>query len=318
MGLFEKRRCKNFFQFIQKYNPNDPKTWEKLDLKKAPFGDLIKHFELEPNTTDFIGHAVALYTNDDFLKRPAVETIDRIMLYMDSHGRYGDSPFIYPVYGLGGIPEGFSRMCAISGGTFMLNTDIDEIMFGEDGKVTGVRNGDQIAKCSMVVADPSYILKTKLDKKLVRTGKVIRCICILTHPVPGTQDVPSVQIIIPQRQTNRKSDIFILMVSSVHNVCKQGYYIAIISTNVETNNPEQELTAAFEVLGPVKEKFITISDMWAPNPQLDMKADNVFISSSMTPTSHFESETESVLQLYKLITGKDIDLTNLPEDVEDQ
>ncbi len=30
---------------------------------------------------------------------------------MDSHGRYGDSPFIYPVYGLGGIPEGFSSMC---------------------------------------------------------------------------------------------------------------------------------------------------------------------------------------------------------------
>jgi len=51
---------------------------------------------------------------------------------MDSHGRYGDSPFIYPVYGLGGIPEGFSRMCAIFGGTFMLNTDIEEILFGED------------------------------------------------------------------------------------------------------------------------------------------------------------------------------------------
>ena len=60
---------------------------------------------------------------------------------MDSHGRYGDSPFLYPVYGLGGIPEGFSRMCAIHGGTFMLNTDIDEILF-EDGKVVGVRNGD--------------------------------------------------------------------------------------------------------------------------------------------------------------------------------
>jgi len=32
---------------------------------------------------------------------------------------------------LGGIPEGFSRMCAIHGGTFMLNTDIDEILFDE-------------------------------------------------------------------------------------------------------------------------------------------------------------------------------------------
>jgi len=48
---------------------------------------------------------------------------------MDSIGRYGDSPFIYPLYGLGGIPESFSRMCAIHGGTFMLNTDIDKILY---------------------------------------------------------------------------------------------------------------------------------------------------------------------------------------------
>lgn len=44
----------------------------------------------------------------------------------------------YTPYGLGGIPEGFSRMCAIYGGTFMLNKDIDKILFDADGKVCGV------------------------------------------------------------------------------------------------------------------------------------------------------------------------------------
>lgn len=80
---------------------------------------------------------------------------------MDSHGRYGDSPFIYPVYGLGGIPEGFSRMCAINGGTFMLNTDISEIIY-ENGKIAGVKSGNEIAKCSMVVCDPTYAKKCGL------------------------------------------------------------------------------------------------------------------------------------------------------------
>lgn len=61
---------------------------------------------------------------------------------MDSIGRYGNSPFIYPVYGLGGIPEGFSRMCAIHGGTFMLNTDIDQVLFNDEGKVCGVKSGE--------------------------------------------------------------------------------------------------------------------------------------------------------------------------------
>lgn len=78
-----------------------------MDLNKIPFASVVSKFELEPNTVDFVGHAVALYTNDGFLERPAIETIEKIKLYMDSIGRYGDSPFIYPIYGLGGIPYNF-------------------------------------------------------------------------------------------------------------------------------------------------------------------------------------------------------------------
>jgi len=50
------------------------------------------------------------------------------------------------------------------------------------------------------------------------------------------------------------------MVSAVHQVCKQGYYIAIISTNQETNNPEKEIAPALELIGKVREKFLNISE----------------------------------------------------------
>lgn len=104
--------------------------------------EVFKKYKLEDNTIDFIGHAVAMNNDDTFMDRPAVETIQKIKLYMDSIGRYGDHPFLYPLYGLGGIPEGFSRFCAIHGGTYMLNCEVDEIVMGEDGKVTGIRSGD--------------------------------------------------------------------------------------------------------------------------------------------------------------------------------
>jgi len=48
-------------------------------------------------------------------------------------------------------------------------------------------------------------------------------------------------------------------------------------------------------------------------PKSDFK-NNLIISRSFDPTSHFENETEDVLRLYKIITGKDLDLVNLPED----
>lgn len=139
MGMLEKRRCKNFFVYVQNFKLEDQKTWQGgFDLRKTTFAEITTYFALEKNTIDFIGHAVALYTNDDFLSKPALETLYKIKLYMNSVGLFGDSPFIYPVYGLGGIPEGFSRMCAVHGGTFMLNTDIQEIVF-EEGKVVGVK-----------------------------------------------------------------------------------------------------------------------------------------------------------------------------------
>jgi Rab GDP dissociation inhibitor len=167
-------------------------------LQKMPFSQVVKKFDLEPNTVDFVGHAVALYTNDEFMDRPAPETIDRIKLYMDSIGRYGDSPFIYPIYGLGGIPEGFSRMAAVNGGTFMLNADLDEVLFSE-GRVVGVKSAkikelmgfDQI-NCKMIICDPTYVLKAGLSGKVKVISRVVRCICILNHLIPNTKEVPSV------------------------------------------------------------------------------------------------------------------------------
>ena len=77
MGTLEKNRCQKFFEFIQDYKKNDPKTQNGLPPDTL-FKDVIKKFWLEPNTVDFVGHAVALYTNDDFLEQKVEITIDKM------------------------------------------------------------------------------------------------------------------------------------------------------------------------------------------------------------------------------------------------
>lgn len=72
-------------------------------------------------------------------------------------------------------------------------------------------------------------------------GKVVRAIAILSHPIPGTDDAQSAQIILPQRQTGRKNDIYVFCCSSAHNVCAENKWLAFVSTTVETMDPEKEL-----------------------------------------------------------------------------
>jgi len=95
MGLWEKKRCRGFYIYIQDVDFNDPKTWKDIDITKAPMRDVFKKHKLEDNTIDFLGHAVALYKDDAYLNAPAIECLKKVQLYMESLGKYGDSPFLY-------------------------------------------------------------------------------------------------------------------------------------------------------------------------------------------------------------------------------
>jgi Rab GDP dissociation inhibitor len=70
-------------------------------------------------------------------------TYERILLYMTSLARYGKSPYIYPMYGLGELPQGFARPSAIYGGTYMLDKKFDGIVY-ENNVVVGVKSGEEV------------------------------------------------------------------------------------------------------------------------------------------------------------------------------
>lgn len=84
MGLFEKRRAKKFFEFLQGWKDSDPATHQGkifyllevdfidrffpgVDLDKDSMKSVYEKFGLEPGTQDFIGHAMALYLDDEYI-----------------------------------------------------------------------------------------------------------------------------------------------------------------------------------------------------------------------------------------------------------
>lgn len=64
MGMFEKRRFKNFLIFAQDFREDDPNSWKTMpgfDPKNTTMSAVFAHFNLDKNTIDFTGHALALH-----------------------------------------------------------------------------------------------------------------------------------------------------------------------------------------------------------------------------------------------------------------
>jgi len=313
MGIFEKRRAKNFLQWVGNFDDNDPSTHNGMNLSQVTMKQVYEKYGLEPSTRDFVGHSMALYTTDDYIdkKGMAKDCVERIRLYVNSMARYGKSPYIYPLYGLGELPQGFARLSAIYGGTYMLNTNIDEIVY-DNGKAVGIKatmkergeEGEGMkfeTKFKKIIADPSYF-----PQKVKVVGHYLKAICILNHPIEKTDNADSLQLIIPQSQVGRKHDIYVAMVSSTHNVCPKGYYIAIVSTIAESEaNHHLELQPGLDRLGKIEEQF-----MGPPIPIYEPLEsgvnDNVFISKSYDASSHFETMTDDVQDLYRRAEGQEL------------
>eukprot|EP01052_Picozoa_sp_SAG31_P007014 SAG31_NODE_330_length_17593_cov_4.817891_9_plen_155_part_00 len=121
-------------------------------------------------------------TDDDYLTQPAEQTVGKMKQYADSMKKYGDSPYIYPLYGLGDLPQAFSRLSAVHGGTFMLDTPFKGVVTDDDGEISGINsvvNGKEcVLKTKAIFASPDYF-----PDKVTKVGDVARMYCLLNQPM---------------------------------------------------------------------------------------------------------------------------------------
>jgi len=327
VGFFEKRRLRQFLIYVQEYEAADAKTHKGYDLQRLTCQELFGKFGLEKGTIDFIGHALALYDSDTYLEKPAADLMERCKLYGESLARYGKSPYLYPLYGLGELPQAFARLAAVYGGTYMLHKPIKRIVYNDAGEACGVVSLDEegkeaYAKCRMLVGDPTYF-----PDKCKKAEKVVRLIAILSHPIsPGNE--PSCQIILPQAQIDRPNDIYVFCVSSSHCVAAEGKYIAFVSTvtsrsdvmnsdgTVNADVAKAELIPGLRILGKVDAFFFDCYDVQVPAES--GTKDKCFISRSYDATSHFEQVSNDVMSMYERIYGKPLDLSKAMVDLTAQ
>lgn len=146
VSIIEKRLLMKFmaqcmeFDKIDEEAENDKKEFLEFP-KDGKFVDLMKQQKLTDNLIHYILHAMCMGNNETTFE----EGIAVIRTYITSIGRYGNTPFLFPMYGCGEIPQCFCRLCAVFGGIYCLGRPISDINVIESNneEVVSMKFGDQ-------------------------------------------------------------------------------------------------------------------------------------------------------------------------------
>ncbi len=117
--MIEKRQMMKFIQACMK--DNDFQDLIDDSCSKMSFSQFVRGKNLSKSITNYIINAVAMMPNED---QTVKQGLNEIKKFLSSVGRFGDSPFLFSLYGTGELPQCFCRMAAVFGAIYHLNMTI--------------------------------------------------------------------------------------------------------------------------------------------------------------------------------------------------
>lgn len=80
-------------------------TYMIADFSQKPFSEFLQKKNLTENLRHFILHSIAMESTD----AQTEEGLKATQHFLRCLGHYGNTPFLFPLYGLGEIPQCFCR-----------------------------------------------------------------------------------------------------------------------------------------------------------------------------------------------------------------
>uniref|UniRef100_A0A8C5VT79 Rab proteins geranylgeranyltransferase component A n=1 Tax=Microcebus murinus TaxID=30608 RepID=A0A8C5VT79_MICMU len=106
-GKVEQMMLMKFLTFCLDYE-HHPDEYEAF--KQCSFSEYLKTKKLTPNLQRFVLHSIAMASESSCA---AVDSLKATKSSLQCLGRFGDTPFLFPLYGQGDISQCFRRMCAV-------------------------------------------------------------------------------------------------------------------------------------------------------------------------------------------------------------
>ncbi|XP_062563454.1 rab proteins geranylgeranyltransferase component A [Armigeres subalbatus] len=189
VNVVEKRLLMKFLQSCASWETAGGEH-EGEEVEGKTFLEYLKNQKLTPNLIHYLLYTIAM-GNDQTSCRAGLEGVKKFLL---SLGRYGNSPFLFPMYGCGEIPQCFCRLCAVFGGVYCLSRPIGGINFAKnvDGRCfQSLKCGSQTIEAKSLVIGQGYVTKEifqdgeQIEQRQKRCGHMARAVFLINVPLGG-------------------------------------------------------------------------------------------------------------------------------------
>ncbi|NXM33448.1 RAE2 geranylgeranyltransferase, partial [Oxyruncus cristatus] len=245
LTMVEKRMLMKFLTFCLDYEQH-PEEYQ--DHESSTFAQFLQTRKLTPSLQHFILHSIAMVSETE---SKTLEGLQATKKFLQCLGRYGNTPFLFPLYGQGEIPQCFCRLCAVFGGIYCLRHPVRCLVVDKaSGRCKAIVDhfGQRISANYFIVED-SYLSESTCTNVCYR--QISRAVLITDQSVLNTDPEQQVSILtVPPVELGRPAVCVVELCSSTMTCMKDTYLVHLTCPSTQT---------AREDLEPVVQKIFNVN-----------------------------------------------------------
>lgn len=264
-NLVDKRKLMKFIELCVQFDPDSSddgyQNNEIVLNHDKPIGEFLEQKGLNSTIRDYIINSIAMID----ARGSTMEACKNIKNFMVATQRFGNSPFLFPMYGCGEFPQSFCRLSAVFGGVYCLNTQVKDITLraskfsANDAETQKIRlldqfevelsnnNGHKVTSKMLIVDNSSAIdLKARLFEQTnfhAHDDKLARAILITKISLfqPNDGNLISFMRIPSNKKKNQPEVVYLLELNSTVMVCPQGFSLVYLWTKATAEKAKDDL-----------------------------------------------------------------------------
>ncbi|XP_014093894.1 rab proteins geranylgeranyltransferase component A [Bactrocera oleae] len=242
LNIVEKRLLMKFLTLCMTYG-EDKTDEDALQFRGKTFREYLQEQKVTEKISICVMQAIAMCNEETTFE----EGMARTQQFLNSLGRYGNTPFLFPMYGCGEIPQCFCRLCAVFGGIYCLKRHIDDINIEADTNIASVILAGKTIKAQHVVSAPGHLPNAFLQRNLgvYGQGELVNSLSrgiFLTATPLGAEELNSggggVNVL---RLLAGSHEAILIQLSHFSGTCPKGVFLFHITTTAQSDQPEQDL-----------------------------------------------------------------------------